>query len=145
MGVIQGVAEAVGRPDLIMPLMAGVGHVDSAEPSYAMWELSRLEPTGEEFREGFEEFLVEFGSRGPNEWEGALADVGDRTEPCAGGDRPDAATPEAAAAARPPGRAGHANVQQAAKTLLAMVEGDPEAHGQLAAAIACSARLAAGT
>ena len=68
-GVIQGVAEAVGRPDLILPLLAGVGDVDSAEPSYAMWTLSRLDPTGEQFREGFEQFLVDFGSRGPNEWE----------------------------------------------------------------------------
>ena len=43
-GVIQGTAEAVGRPDLIMAIIAGVGQVDSAEPSYAMWALSRLKP-----------------------------------------------------------------------------------------------------
>ena len=68
-GVIQTVATAVGRPDLIMPLIAGVGQVDSAEPSYAMWELSRLDPTSDEFASGFEQFRLDFGSRGPNEWE----------------------------------------------------------------------------
>ncbi len=136
-GVIQGVAEAVGRPDLILPLMAGFGHVDSAEPSYAMWALSRLEPTGEQFREGFDEFLVEFGSRGPNEWEArsptwetdpnlALAAI-DRMR-----NAPDAADPTRHHAQRRVER------EQAATTLLSMVDGDPETHDQLAAAIACS-------
>ena len=136
-GVIQGTAEAVGRPDLIMPLIAGVGQVDSAEPSYAMWALSRLEPTGEQFREGFEEFLYEFGSRGPNEWEGrsptwetkpalALAAI-DRMR-AAG----DAADPTGHQRERAAERA------TAAATLLSLVEGDAEAHGQLAAAIAAS-------
>ena len=68
-GAIQNAATAVGRPDLIMPLLSGVGKVDSAQPSYAMWELSRLDPTSEEFRDGFDRFRVEYGSRGPNEWE----------------------------------------------------------------------------
>jgi pyruvate,water dikinase len=137
-GVIQGTAEAVGRPDLILPLLAGVGQVDSAEPSYAMWALSRLEPTGEQFREGFEEFLFEFGSRGPNEWEArsptwetqpnlALAAI-DRMR-----EAPDAADPELHQRQRAKERA------EAAATLLAIVEGDPEAYGQLAAAIAASA------
>jgi phosphohistidine swiveling domain-containing protein len=136
-GVLQSTAEAVGRPDLIMPLLAGVGQVDSAEPSYAMWELSRLEPTGEQFREGFDEFLFEFGSRGPNEWDArsptwetqpnlALAAI-DRMR-----NAPDAANPELHQRERAKERA------EAAATLLAMVEGDPEAHGQLAAAVASS-------
>ena len=107
-----------------MPLIAGIGQVDSAEPSYAMWALSRLEPTGEQFDEGFEEFLVEFGSRGPNEWEArsptwethpniALAAI-DRMRQA-----PDAADPSAHQRQR-------------------LVAGDPETHGQLAAAIAAS-------
>jgi pyruvate,water dikinase len=142
-GVIQSVATAVGRPDLILPLMSGVGQVDSAEPSYAMWALSRLEPTGEQFREGFEEFLVEFGSRGPNEWEArsptwetdpnlALAAI-DRMR-----DAPESADPEQHQRARAAERAA------AATTLLAMVEGDAETHGQLAAAIGCSSAWLAG-
>jgi rifampicin phosphotransferase len=136
-GVIQSVANAVGRPDLIMPLIAGIGQVDSAEPSYAMWALSRLEPTGAEFRDGFERFLVEYGSRGPNEWEArsptwethpniALAAI-DRMRQA-----PEAADPTVHQRHRSAERA------EAASTLLAMVEGDPETHGQLGAAIAAS-------
>jgi pyruvate,water dikinase len=136
-GVIQGTAQAVGRPDLVLPLLAGVGNVDSAEPSYAMWELSRLEPTGEQFREGFEEFLVEFGSRGPNEWEArsptwetdpnlALAAI-DRMRGA-----PETANPMHHQVERARAR------EDAAATLLSLVEGDPEAHGQLEAAIASS-------
>jgi pyruvate,water dikinase len=142
-GVIQAVATAVGRPDLILPLLSGVGQVDSAEPSYAMWTLARLEPTGEQFREGFEEFLVEFGSRGPNEWESrsptwetdhnlALAAI-DRMR-----EAPEAADPEQRQRARAAERT------KAAATLLAIVEGDAETHGQLAAAIGCSSAWLAG-
>ncbi len=136
-GVIQGVAEAVGRPDLIMPLLSGMGSVDSAEPSYAMWDLSRLDPTGDQFRAGFDAFLFEYGSRGPNEWESRsptwetdpnLALVAIDGMRAAG----DAASPRAHQAARAAARA------ESAETLLAMVEGDPDTHGQLAAAIACS-------
>ena len=136
-GVIQGVAEAVGRPDLILPLMAGVGDVDSAEPSYRMWDLSRLDADSDAFRSAFEQFLLEFGSRGPNEWEArsptwetdpdlALAAI-DRMRAA-----PDSADPRAHQAERAAERV------EAASTLLSMVDGDPETHGQLAAAIACS-------
>jgi pyruvate,water dikinase len=34
-----------------------------------MWELSRLPADSAEFRQGFEAFLAEYGSRGPNEWD----------------------------------------------------------------------------
>ena len=136
-GVIQEVASAAGRPDLVMPLIAGVGQVDSAEPSYAMWALSRLDPTGDEFRAGFEQFLFEFGSRGPNEWEGrsptwethpniALAAI-DRMRQA-----PDGADPTVHQRERVAERL------RAAEQLLAIVEGDPDVHGQLAAAIAAS-------
>lgn len=136
-GVISGVATAVGRPDLILPLMAGVGDVDSAEPSYAMWELSRLDPSTEDFGAGFDRFLFDYGSRGPNEWEARsptwetepnLALVAIEQMRAA----PDSASPRANQAARATER------KAAAETLLAMVDGDPETHGQLAAAISCS-------
>jgi len=94
-GVIGQVCAAIGRPLDAMPMMAGIGGVDSAAPSYAMWELSRrvrassdltaafgVGPTGltariaadgssdaSEFMDQLEEFMVEFGSRGPNEWD----------------------------------------------------------------------------
>ena len=136
-GVIQGVAEAVGRLDLVMPLMSGLGDVDSAEPSYAMWDLSRLDPSSSDFVSGFDSFLVHYGSRGPNEWEArsptwesdpnlALVAI----EQMRGAD--ESADPRAHQAERAAERS------EAATTLLGMVEGDPETHGQLAATIACS-------
>lgn len=136
-GVIQQVAAAVGRPDLIMPLIAGVGQVDSAEPSYAMWRLSRLDPDSDAFRDAFEAFLFEFGSRGPNEWEArsptwethpAIALVAvDRMRQA-----PASAEPMAHQRERAAQRA------DAAATLMGLVDGDPETAGQLAAAIAAS-------
>jgi len=136
-GVISGVATAVGRPDLIMPIIAGIGNVDSAEPSYAMWTLSRMAPSSPEFAAAFAAFLYEYGSRGPNEWESRSASW--ETRPAlalAAIDRmrvsPDSADPSGHQAERAAERAA------ASTELLAMVEGDPAAHGQLAAAIGCS-------
>jgi pyruvate,water dikinase len=136
-GVISGVATAVGRPDLIMPIIAGIGEVDSAEPSHAMWALSRLPLESKEFEDGFAAFLYEYGSRGPNEWESrspswetrpalALAAI-DRMRQA-----PDTANPAGHHAERAAER------EAASATLLAMVEADPATHGQLAAAIGCS-------
>lgn len=136
-GVIQTVATAVGRPDLIMPLIAGVGQVDSAEPSYAMWELSRLDPTSDEFASGFEQFRLDFGSRGPNEWE-ARSPTWD-THPniaLAAIDRMRLAGEEADPRAHQQQRASER--AEAAETLLSIVEADPATHGQLAAAIVAS-------
>ena len=92
-GVLAVVGQAIGDPDIPMRLMAGMGDVDSAAPSMVLWELSRLvgdsAPLTEAFDAGVEgllgrlgdlpeaadflakwgEFIHEFGSRGPNEWE----------------------------------------------------------------------------
>jgi rifampicin phosphotransferase len=94
-GIIQNVAAQMGDPTLAMRLVAGIGGVDSAAPSWAMWELSRLissSPTlcaefdagvdglldrlrastdadAAKLVQGLDEFLERFGSRGPNEWE----------------------------------------------------------------------------
>ncbi len=68
-GIINGVCEAVGDPSLGLKLISGVGDVDSALPSTAMWQLSRLDPDSDEFAAGFDDFLVRYGSRGPNEWD----------------------------------------------------------------------------
>jgi rifampicin phosphotransferase len=94
-GILFAIGEAIGDPTIPMKLVAGIGEVDSAEPSYAMWELSRLVRNSPEltaafdagvsgllerlaasessdaaaFVAGFDDFLTEFGSRGPNEWE----------------------------------------------------------------------------
>ncbi len=73
-GIVNAVCEAVGDPSLGLKLISGVGDVDSALPSAAMWELSRMAPDSEEFGEAFDDFLVRCGSRGPNEWD-VLSDV----------------------------------------------------------------------
>jgi len=68
-GVLGAVAAALGDPSLALTLITSVGDVDSAAPSRAMWELSRLDPSSQEYRDGFDAFIREFGSRGPNEWD----------------------------------------------------------------------------
>jgi phosphohistidine swiveling domain-containing protein len=94
-GIISAVCTAIGKPEAIMTLLAGVGDIDSAEPSLALWDLGRMvahsatlsaafgrgvdgvldfirEAGGAEslaFLEAFERFTYTFGSRGPNEWE----------------------------------------------------------------------------
>ncbi len=94
-GVIGAVSAALGQPTAAMKLFAGLGGVDSAAPSYAMWELSRAVRASEELVGLFDEghagltdrirasddsaavafmtevdaFIAEFGSRGPNEWD----------------------------------------------------------------------------
>jgi len=95
MGIVSAVCEAIGRPTDTMKIMAGLGDVESAAPSMAMWELGRIatasemvnaafengieglngrlrdssEPEVEHFVSAFDEFLWSYGSRGPNEWE----------------------------------------------------------------------------
>lgn len=94
-GILGAVCAALGEPEAAMKLIAGIGDVDSAEPSYRMWDLSRSvnasSDISKEFNAGvagllgrlqalsradakkfvadFAQFTVEFGSRGPNEWE----------------------------------------------------------------------------
>ena len=97
-GILFAVGQALGDPSIAMKIVAGMGEVDSAEPSYALWELSRdvcaskdltglfdagvpglvgrLEAQVESGSADASAFLVkgvaflqEFGSRGPNEWE----------------------------------------------------------------------------
>lgn len=94
-GILGAVCAALGEPETAMKLIAGIGDVDSAEPSYRMWDLSRTVNASTEltkvfnagvagllgrlqdsnnadakkFVADFAQFIVEFGSRGPNEWE----------------------------------------------------------------------------
>jgi rifampicin phosphotransferase len=92
-GVIAQVCAELGDPGLAMRLLAGIGDVDSAAPSWAMWDLGRMAAespeltaefdtgvaglldrlrangTGGDFLTAFDRFLYEFGSRGANEWE----------------------------------------------------------------------------
>jgi rifampicin phosphotransferase len=63
--------QKLGDVSLPNKLLAGIGEVESAAPSFAMWELSRLPEGSAEFDAGFTRFLDEYGCRGPNEWEGS--------------------------------------------------------------------------
>ncbi|MED5292641.1 MAG: PEP-utilizing enzyme [Actinomycetota bacterium] len=95
LGIVSAVCEAVGRPTDAMKIMAGLGDVESAAPSMAMWELGRTAAASESinaafdlgiegldarlrndddsdvanFVAAFDQFLRSYGSRGPNEWE----------------------------------------------------------------------------
>jgi rifampicin phosphotransferase len=96
-GILNSICTAIGQPQYAMRLMSGMGGVDSAAPSYAMWELSRRarasasltaifeggnsgvharlvksavsDADAKSFLASLNEFLAEFGSRGSNEWD----------------------------------------------------------------------------
>ena len=94
-GMLFAVGQAIGDATVPMKIIAGIGDVDSAEPSYALWDISRMikgspeltavfdagagelldrlrgsgSPDAMALVAAFDEFLVEYGSRGPNEWE----------------------------------------------------------------------------
>jgi rifampicin phosphotransferase len=55
-----------GEPAALLDLISGYGQVPSASPSWGLWQLSRLPETS---TEALDEFLAEFGQRGPNEWD----------------------------------------------------------------------------
>ena len=87
--------ERLGDRSIALTLLGGLGDIDSAEPSYVLWELGRMvansneltslfnnglsdlelrlrqSDAAQEFMEHFDNFLDVFGSRGPNEWETA--------------------------------------------------------------------------
>ena len=163
-GIISGVANAVGRPDLILPIIAGFGEVDSAEPSHAMWDMGRLvrnnenlstefdagvtgllerlsqidSPEANEFLEAFDHFVYEYGSRGPNEWETRSPTWETKPELALNAiDRMRLAEDELAPKTQNAERSSQR--EQAAKELLSMVETDPQVHGELSVGIASSA------
>jgi pyruvate,water dikinase len=115
-------------------LLAGFGDVDSAAPSYAMWDLSRLKEGSDEYDSAFAQFLHVYGSRGPNEWE--MRSPTWETEPSlvtVAVDQmrrtPDVDAPELHHEVRAIER------DKIAGEIAAMVEGDPETHGQFMAAL----------
>jgi phosphohistidine swiveling domain-containing protein len=93
-GALGAITAGLGDPSLTIRLLGGI-EVDSAKPSFAMWELSRLARRSDEvmrelaagveglpdrlaaltsdgargFQDGFARFVHDFGSRGPNEWD----------------------------------------------------------------------------
>ena len=93
--IFFAIGQAIGDPTVPMKLVAGIGDVDSAEPSLRMWELSRtvrnspaitaafdagvpgLEsrlasdggPEGQAFLAEWRRFVADFGARAANEYE----------------------------------------------------------------------------
>jgi pyruvate,water dikinase len=142
-GIIQQVCVAVGRPDDMLKLMAGVGDVESAAPSYAMWKLSRLEPTSDDFKVAFADFLNDYGARGPNEWESRSPTW--ETEPDLAlvaieqmRRAPEDASPVQHQAARAEER------EQVGAEIAAMLDGDRETQGQFLAALRAAPLFLAG-
>ena len=72
--------QKLGDVSLPNKLLAGIGEVESAAPSFAMWDLSRLPEGSSQFDDAFVRFLDEFGCRGPNEWEGSSETWGTKPE-----------------------------------------------------------------
>lgn len=94
LGAMAQFCAAIGRPELALTLVGGIGDVDSAIPSRRMWELSRLarhpavaalfaagtdgladrlhastDPEVRDFTARLDDFLADWDFRGPSEWE----------------------------------------------------------------------------
>ncbi len=91
--IVQGIADAVGKPDLAIQIFAALGDVASAGLPERVWDLSRMvvsspalsaefdagvdglgarladNADAAAFNEAFTELLQSFGHRGVNEWE----------------------------------------------------------------------------
>ena len=93
--MLSELARYLGRPDALLELISGLGDVESASPSWGLWELSRIVAgsaeltalfdrgthsvaaaltgprTGElqRFGAAFDRFVEDYGMRGPNEWD----------------------------------------------------------------------------
>ncbi len=104
LGAVSDLCVKAGKQDKLVAILGGIGDVESAGPSSAMWRLGRdaaaIPEVNAEFDKGvsglldrlggidaatgwvaaFEGFLTEYGSRGPNEWDVASASWGVRPE-----------------------------------------------------------------
>ncbi len=160
-GILTAVCAAVGRPEDTLKLIAGVGDVESAAPSMAMWNLGRTaagsdalnaafdqghaglydrlvaaagDPDVDTFLTDFDAFTLAYGCRGPNEWETRSPTW--ETDPdlaLAAIDRMRLSPPSAS----PQGHNAElaAERERLSAEIAAMVEGDPETHGQFMAAL----------
>ncbi|MBA2282985.1 MAG: phosphoenolpyruvate-utilizing protein [Acidimicrobiia bacterium] len=132
--IVGQVCASLGHPEATMALFAGIGDVDSAAPSYALWELSRLERESPDLAAGVARFQADFGSRGPNEWELRSPTWGtdDRLVHAVIDSMrgvPDDDSPASHQAARAE------EADRLAAEMVASIEGDAEAHGQFLAGL----------
>jgi rifampicin phosphotransferase len=93
--MLAEVCASVGRPESLLDLISGLGEVQSASPSWGLWDLSRRANASAEvselfdrgveevaaalsggtdgdvgdFRQAVHDFLRDYGQRGPNEWD----------------------------------------------------------------------------
>lgn len=167
-GALAQICAAVGRPGDAMRVISGVGDVESAAPSMAMWKLGRmvaavpalmaefdkgtdgllkrLESAGEagqQFLESFRAFIAKYGMRGPNEWE--IRNHVWETRPelaLAAIDRmrlaPDDASPEAG------NQRMAADRERVAAEISEMLAGDPATQGMFQAAARAATVFQAG-
>lgn len=97
-GAVQAICAAVGRPEDAVKVLSAIGGVESADASFAMWDLGRIAAGSSElmamfddgvdgligrlaaaaaagsadashFVRGWDELMLEHGHRGPNEWD----------------------------------------------------------------------------
>lgn len=161
-GAVQAICEAIGRSEDAGALVTAVGGVESADAAVAMWSLSRrikeseammeefdkgvdgvldrLDGSGDgaAFRAEWDQLIADFGHRGPNEWDlRPHSWTTDPSIPLGMLERmrfqDDAKSPIEA------NKRGAAERERLTTEILAMVEGDAEAHGGLQAGIASAA------
>lgn len=159
-GIVSTVCQALGDPGMAMRLLSGLGGIDSAAPSWAMWDLGRAaaeSPTLTRLFDGgvnglldrlrdeddadvakfvraFDDFLFEFGSRGPNEWE--MRSPTWETHPelaLTAIDRMRLSPPTAAPQGHQDDLAR--DREQLTATVVEQLAGDPEAQGQFSAGL----------
>ena len=163
-GAVQAICAAIGRDADAVKVMTAVGNIESADAGVVMWGLSRAvknsaglmaefdagvagildrlatsdDPDAASFLQAWSDMIAVHGHRGPNEWDlGAHSWTTMPSMPLGMLERMrhqvDSKSP-AEAHAR-----GVAERERLTPELLAMVEGDPEAHGGLQAGIASAA------
>ena len=167
-GALTQICTAVGRPEAAMGIISGVGDVESAAPSMAMWDLGRkvaaspelmkafdqgtdglfdriaaAGDTGKDFLEAFDGFLYKYGSRGPNEWETRYHTW--ETKPAlalAAIDRMRLASADASPYER--NKVMAAERERLVKEISEMLAGDPETQGMFLAAAKAATVFQAG-
>jgi rifampicin phosphotransferase len=163
-GAVQAICTAIGRGDDAIKLLTAVGGVESADASLAMWSLSRtirnspeltaafdagvddvIERIGQSsdadaaaFLDEWNELIATYGHRGPNEWDLHANSWTTRPTLALGmlermRNQGDAKAPTQAH------RRGREEREALTAELLAVVEGDPEAHSGLQAGIGAAA------